>query len=445
MNELVFNVEFLSDIVLPATSNTEGNIEQLDFIPGSNFLGMAARKYTTFSDAFAVFHSGKVRFGDATLLAEGECTYKMPLSFFHEKLDDGILVNHHHILNFSKYKQLKQKRKGHITSTLKEVAVKYNYAQKSAYDKENRRSKESAMYGYQSIPAGAHWQFIVKYSDAVAQEDIENIKSTLLGKQRLGKSKSAQYGRVIVSDASKALEVRCAETKGRETILYVKSRLALVDEEGNPSYDLRYLLEDLNDENIIWDKTQIKTTTFTPYNSAMQTKSYERMVINSGSVIVLQNLSEVQIDRLKEGIGAYLSEGFGEVLVNPDFLMNAEKFSLSKIGKVLNEKKSDIEDPVSQFLLRKREQVKSTLKLAEDVSAFKKKYQALYANIRNAQWGTIRSICNSPMDDFRQEIRDYVSSGKVTWKIEQIETLLEEEKSRAFIKLLAMQMPKEER
>jgi hypothetical protein len=82
MGELTFQVEFLSDIVLPASSNTEGNIEHLDFIPGSNFLGMVARSYIDFNDSFNVFHSGKVRFGDATLLHEGRATYKMPLSFF---------------------------------------------------------------------------------------------------------------------------------------------------------------------------------------------------------------------------------------------------------------------------------------------------------------------------------------------------------------------------
>ena len=81
MNELVFQVEFLSDIVLPASSNTEGSIESLDFIPGSKFLGMAARAYNSFSDSFTVFHSGKVCFGDAVLIHDGKLTYKMPLSF----------------------------------------------------------------------------------------------------------------------------------------------------------------------------------------------------------------------------------------------------------------------------------------------------------------------------------------------------------------------------
>jgi len=47
MKALVFQVELKSDIVLPATSNTEGKIDQLDFIAGSNFLGMAAQNIMT--------------------------------------------------------------------------------------------------------------------------------------------------------------------------------------------------------------------------------------------------------------------------------------------------------------------------------------------------------------------------------------------------------------
>jgi hypothetical protein len=44
MRELVFQVEFKSDIVLPASSNTEGKIDQLDFIAGSNFLGNGCKR-----------------------------------------------------------------------------------------------------------------------------------------------------------------------------------------------------------------------------------------------------------------------------------------------------------------------------------------------------------------------------------------------------------------
>ncbi|CAA6818440.1 MAG: FIG00470522: hypothetical protein, partial [uncultured Sulfurovum sp.] len=204
MNELIFQVEFLSEVVLPSTSNTEGNIDSLDFIPGSNFLGMVAKAYDDFDDSFKVFHSGSVCFGDATLLHKGEETFKMPLSFFHEKLDDSTLVNHHLITDFSKFTQLKQKRKGFITRDLEELSFKNNYAQKSAYSKEHRRSKDGSMYGYSSMPKGLFWQFVVKY-DGLSTNDIEGIKNNLVGKKRLGKSKSSQYGQIEISETRKAI------------------------------------------------------------------------------------------------------------------------------------------------------------------------------------------------------------------------------------------------
>ena len=441
MRELVFNVEFLSDIVLPASSNTEGNIEQLDFIPGSNFLGMVAREYAKFNDSFNVFHSGAVRFGDATLLLNGEATYKMPLSFFHEKLNKTQMVNHHLIKDFSKFKQLKQKRKGYITQNLQEVALEYNYAQKSAYDKNERRSKEGSMYGYSSIPAGTVWQFSVK-CDEVNQEDIERIVKNLIGKRRLGKSKSSQYGQIVISEATKAEEAKSNLEQGTTTVLYAKSRIALVDAEGNPTYDLKYLVDGLEESNIVWEKSQIKTSTYTPYNGAMQTKTYSRVVINSGSVIVLQNLSSEQLVSLEKGVGAYLNEGFGELLVNPKFLAIEDEFSLNGLSAKEEVTPLAITEDTVRFLNNREMKKRETLDLATLVHDFVEKHQNLYRNISNSQWGTIRSICSGTSSNFRDEIRDYISDGKVTWKTEQIESLLEEGKSRAFIQLLTMQMPK---
>ncbi len=445
MKELVFQVEFLSDIVLPATSNTEGNIEQLDFIPGSNFLGMAAREYGSFSDSFSVFHSGAVRFGDATPVVNGKATYKMPLSFFHEKLDDSKIVNHHLIKDFREFKQLKQKRKGFITKDFEEYFIKHNYSQKSAYDKENRRSKEGSMYGYQSIPSGTLWQFSLKCDDSIKNEDIEKIKNALVGKRRLGKSKSAQYGRVNISEAQKAGEVVCLSAEAQTVLLYVKSRLALVDEDGTPTYDLKYLTDGLEDNNIVWEQSQIKTSTFTPYNGAMQTKSYERAVINSGSVIVLQNISQEQMKKLEMGVGVYLSEGFGEVLVNPEFLKKEECFALVSTKKQKEDEKVKVDDVMVQFLDNRSKAKNENIDLANKVSIFISKNKALYKNISNAQWGTIRSICTCPSESFRKDIRDYIDSGKVTWSSEQMETLLEEGKSKEYIKMLSMQMPKQKK
>ena len=194
MNELTFQVEFLSDIVLPASSNTEGNIEELDFIPGSNFLGMVAQKYGDFEErAFDVFHSGKVRFGDATLLVDGIERYKMPFSFFHPKLNEKEIYQHQFLTEDKG--QLKQMRKGYIDPNISDGLLKvdyvdYNYAQKSAYDSVKRRSKSSSMYGYKAIASGSKWQFTLKYDDSINEKYINLIQEILEKSKRLGKSKS---------------------------------------------------------------------------------------------------------------------------------------------------------------------------------------------------------------------------------------------------------------
>jgi hypothetical protein len=448
MKELVFQVEFLSDIVLPASSNTEGNISQLDFIPGSNFLGMVAKKYDNFSNSFDVFHSGKVRFGDAQLLVGDDVLYKMPFSFFHPKLEEHR-VFHHHFLADEKRKelgQLKQMRSGYIfpnltDNKLKVKHINYNYAQKSAYDAKKRRSKTGSMYGYRAIEAGTKWQFIVKYDDAISSKDIELLKTILTDSKRLGKSKSAQYGRIAITEGGTVCNVGEAVANS-EVILYAKSRIALVDNDGNATYDLNHLVDGAT---VVYDKCQIRTSTFTPYNGAMQTKTYERLVIEAGSVIVLSGVIESQVKELEKGVGLYVAEGFGELIVNPSFLMQKEELSLCEKDSEKTYQREKIEkestpDTVS-FLINRHNSEIDKLTLADEVAMFIK--NPIYKNIKNSQWGTIRSICTAGTKRFREDIKDYISSGKVEWDRNQIDTLLDEKHSLVFIKLVAIQMPKE--
>ncbi len=450
MNELVCQVEFLSDIVLPATSNTEGNIGQLDFIPGSNFLGMAARQYDSYADSFAVFHSGDVRFGDATLLKNGKQTYKTPLSYFHEKLEDKKLFNHHLIEDFSKFNQLKQLRKGYVTSAREWVDIDYGYAQKSAYDKEKRRSKESSMYGYTSMPKGSKWQFTVKYNNSVSKEDIERVMKNLEGKKRLGKSKSSQYGQIKIVLQGKNENIE-KPVEGKEVLLYANSRLALVDESGNPSYNLMHICEGLNDDNIVWEKCQLRTSSFSRYDGSRKTKDYERIMINSGSVIVLKDISQEQLLCLNQGVGVYLSEGFGELLVNPtllsdnDFTLIKDFNALKTVeeAKVITE--TFKERPV-QFLVNRHNDKFTKNDLADAVSQFIKDNRSLYGNITPSQWGTIRSICTRGKSHFHEDIEAYIKEGQKSWDPNQIVTLMGKIKNNLeFAKLLSMQMPKQQK
>ena len=69
MKTLYFQCTLLTDVILNQKSASEGAQSTLDFIPGSNFLGIVASSlYNKPSkENFDIFHSGRVRFGDAHL------------------------------------------------------------------------------------------------------------------------------------------------------------------------------------------------------------------------------------------------------------------------------------------------------------------------------------------------------------------------------------------
>ena len=401
MRELRFEITFKSAVILQASSNTQGKMSSLDFIPGSAFLGMVASRYDDFSDPFKIFHSGAVKFCDASPIKEGKEFFKIPLSYFHEKLDSGKIYNHHLLSDkeFERFTQLKQMRNGYINEENERLSLDQDFSQKSAYDKSKRRSKDSQMYGYEAFRAGMKWRFSVKFDASVSEKDMVLAKETLERSTRLGKSKSAEYGAVEIKFIGENTdEIQTFTPPEKYTFVYAKSRLALIDENGNPSYDVKYILPNLNENNVDYAKTQIRISNFTPYNGARSTKDYERACINKGSVIALKNLSAEQIAALKNGVGAYLSEGFGEVLINPWFLNGGDTkdnpIEFQKEAKTERSiKEMPIQSDLAEFLKQKQAAKDQALEIAERVANFIESHKDKFSKISKSQWGAIRSIC----------------------------------------------------
>ena len=401
MRELRFEIAFKSPIILQASSNTQGKTSSLDFIPGSAFLGMVASRYSDFSDPFKIFHSGAVKFCDASPIKEGKEFFKIPLSYFHEKLDSSKIYNHHLLSDseFEKFTQLKQMRNGYINEENERLSLDQDFSQKSAYDKSKRRSKDSQMYGYEAFRAGMKWRFSVKFDHSVSEKDMVLAKETLERSTRLGKSKSAEYGAVEIKFIGENTdEIQTFTPPEKYTFVYAKSRLALIDENGNPSYDVKYILPNLSENNVVYSKTQIRISNFAPYNGARATKDYERACINKGSVIALKNLSAEQIAALKNGVGAYLSEGFGEVLINPWFLNGGDTkdnpIEFQKEAKTERSiKEMPIQSDLAEFLKQKQAAKDQALEIAERVANFIESHKDKFSKISKSQWGAIRSIC----------------------------------------------------
>lgn len=458
MRTINFKVTFLSDIVLNASSNTEGNIETLDYITGASFLGMVAKNYDEFAktfDTFDIFHSSKIRFGEATPLFKNKPTYKAPFCFFAPKLDsDKKEVRNNHFIDYDNQaeldKQYKQVRNGYITSTLDYLHLEYNYSQKAAYDKDNRKSKDSSMFGYKAIKKGTTWKFSIKFADIDEKEQNQVIEN-ILGEKYLGKSKTAQYGKVLIEELKDYKEENLENFNlSKTTYVYINSTLALFDENGMPTFEPTSKNLGLKDASIDWEKTQIRTKKITPYNFKRQTNDYTRLVIEKGSVIALKNVSNEDINILKNGIGGYLNEGYGEVLINPSFLLKEGSFSLNKTEKKevkLDIQKEKVDDVLISFLGNKKESKNKTYTLGEEVQEFIEDNKAKFEKISKSQWGQIRMLVqfNQKNRDYVEKIKDFITHGtsKKQWESAE-KTLFSilDTKDMEFIKLLSMMMPK---
>ena len=459
MRQRDFKVTFLSDIVLHGSSNSEGNIETLDFITGSSFLGMVAKNYDEFAktfDTFDIFHSGKVRFGEATPYFENKTTYKVPFCFFAPKLDsDKKEVRNNHFIDYDNQaeldKQYKQVRNGYITSTLDYLHLEYNYSQKAAYDKDNRKSKDSSMFGYKAIKKGATWKFTIKFDKDLDEKIEKQVVENILGEKYLGKSKTAQYGKILIEELKDFKEENLENLNPKEiTYVYINSSLALFNANGMPTFEPTIENLGLTNASINWEKTQIRTKKYTSYNFKRQTNDYTRLVIEKGSVIALKNVSNEDINIIKNGVGGYLNEGYGEVLINPSFLLKEGSFSLNKTEKKevkLDIQKEKVDDVLISFLGNKKESKNKTYTLGEEVQEFIEDNKAKFEKISKSQWGQIRMLVqfNQKNRDYVEKIKDFITHGtsKKQWESAE-KTLFSilDTKDMEFIKLLSMMMPK---
>lgn len=408
-----YKCTFISNVILRGSSNTQGNILKLDFIPGSNFLGIVANDYENLSNSFEIFHSGCVKFGDAHVLIDDKISYKIPLSFHKVKLGEEkynkiYLSDDETQELINNQKQLQQIRNGYMNEDFLYYELLYNYHQKSSHDKEKRRSKDEGMFGYSSLEKGTSWAFKIVYEN---EKYINEVEKNLLGKRLLGKAKTSEFGQVFIEKFEDVKEVSSFKPKDDLTYIYAKSRIALIDNNANAIALQNALDLGLKSGEICWDKTYIKTRNYSPYNAKKQTHEMMRFFIEKGSVIAIKGLKE----QLPSFIGKFQNEGYGEILVNPKFLEKKE-LNLQK-----NENKNQItnntySDNLIKFLEAKEKYENAMFEVANTVL---QNYKKLISPSRS-QWGVIRELAATSKDkkELIFKIKEFVNHGisKKQWE-----------------------------
>lgn len=411
MTTKFFKVTLLSDVILNQKAATEGPNKTLDFIPGSNFLGIAAKElYDSLdaNDAFYVFHSGKVRFGDAHLANGKARCHKVPTAMFYPKLkksSEELYISHHTDMKSQRIreKQLKQCRAGFYDFTKAEAASvkpETTFAIKSAHDVKKRTSKDEKMYGYESLCCGLTMFFCVEFDD---EKYAEMVAKALSGTKHIGRSRSAQYGLVKIEEVPSYDEVKSEKNQSDELTIYADSRLIFIDDKtGLPTFRPTTKQLGLEGGEIDWERSQVRTFQYSPWNGKRKCFDTDRCGIEKGSVIVVKNASECP--RESKYVGSYKCEGFGRVIYNPIFLeADAEGKARTTLCEGKDKSHSDtkvyeLSSPLLQFLDNKRKEYNLENEIVELVNNWVAKNGDSFVRSKQfaSQWGTIRSIASRP-------------------------------------------------
>lgn len=416
MRKLQFKCKLLTDVIINQKAATEGNQETLDFIPGSNFLGIVASDLYREDKLSALelgllFHSGAVRFGDAHPAFDNIRSLRVPTQMFHPK---GVKETEELYIHFAipdlkelSLKQLKQSRKGFYAFSQEQgvaVTVNKSFSIKSAYDRRRRCSQDEKMYGYQSIEKGLELFFEVELIEPNVFDFESNIIDALVGVRRIGRSRTAQYGLVEIEKYSYK-EVESLPSEDGIVTVYADGRLIFLDKNGCLTFEPS--VEQLGfpkGSEILFEKSQIRTFQYSPWNYKRQCRDTDRCGIEKGSVFVVR--TDHSFFSTSKYIGSYKNEGFGKVIYNPSFLQADSagkaicklKDSPVLIDSFVHCSQSN-STPLFRYLIHQKECLEDDQKVYELVNLFVEKNKSLFEREAFAsQWGSIRNIalqCNT--------------------------------------------------
>lgn len=404
MKEIYFKVQLLSDVVLNSSLATEGNMSTLDYIPGSNFLGIVASKlYNDNTDEnFDIFHSGKVRFGDATVSKYGLVSYTLPGMYYTDKLKkelscDPIYLDYLIDRNnpptdaAGKNLQLKQVRGGYFLSNYELVdGLNKAFAIKSAQDRDRRTSENGKMFGFESLHQGQEFIFSVQLDE---ERFAQKVVNTLVGTHRLGKSKNAEFGQIEVMQIAEPQQPGSFELTDK-VLVYAQSNLCFVDAHGMPTFQPTAVQLGLKGGEVDYNLSQIRTHLYSPWNFKRNTSNSQRNCITKGSVFVVNGATKNQGSNI---VGVFQAEGLGKVLYNPEFLEgNANAISKVRFSKPAEKK---VQLPVSVTKLSNYLSKKMNDK-SKEIAISKAVHGLVYSSddkirklkkISSSQWGGIRA------------------------------------------------------
>lgn len=433
MQQIHFKITLKSNIIINERSATEGLHTTLDFIPGNNFLGMAAAKlYRTLApeEAFLLFHSGKVRFSDATpLYQHSRPMLVKPRVWMVEKgkkAEDGMRLFSTDLIRNNSTVQFKPTKSGYFSleadqTTLVDYTLKKGQTIKTAYNSEKRKSDDSKLFTYEHLEKGTEWMATVTADDDVSNALLEKISTTLEGSQRVGRSSSAEFGLIEMKRLQELKKPTGGTWHKGLNYVYAASRLIFTNQAGEPVLEPQVCHFGLKSGTIDFSQSQVGLFRYSPYNGKRKVYDVERVGFERGTVFCI-NLDESVDAEPPLIVGSYQHEGFGEVLVNPSFILNTDLLKFKKTNKDDGNEKESNPSKINSLLINYLHDAKAyseaEVEADERIAGFVEDHGASMNKLGNSQWGSIRAMAlaeiakpDASFKELHTTISEYINHG----------------------------------
>lgn len=376
---LRYTIELLSPLVLYQSHDEENLISSKDEIPGSMLWGAFAGLYkkdknlnnpdfgTTQEDINfrSWFTEGNLIFKNAVPIKEDTSTqgklnqfYKLPFYLQKKKNADeeqkelyNLLVEEPTDEQFSK-----KDFRGFLNySDIDTIRIKKRINFHHERDREKGFSKKGLIFHYESIESG---QMLGGYIIGNT-ESIQAFKEWL-GKERflfLGRSRSAQYGKVKLSILDKEFNQESIEKKNfqrdKEISITFLTDTILPSANGFSTCDIKEIANYLQEFHLTLCKDKpifLQTTTIEGYNAKWKTRVPSETCIQAGSGFYIKGNQNTNWEKLVlSGIGLKTNQGFGDIR----FQLYTDETYIYNEDKEENQKALDDKVPDSVRVLYK--------------------------------------------------------------------------------------------
>ena len=161
-----------------------------------------------------------------------------------------------------------------------------------------------------------------------------------------------------------------------------------------------------SDGKILWEQSQVRHRLYQTWNTKRHNRDADRMIMEKGSVLVVESNSPPVTDILSKGVGSHLQEGFGKILVNPEFLTSNsitlqkifKKVNLPKIILAPNKNTPSNSDQLIMNFIKQRQKKKEIFHTQDEVVKKFLEQKDEFSEVSSSQWGMIRAYAGYAAD-----------------------------------------------